>query len=111
MRCISSEHSLTMKKTLLYLVVASIAASSFVACDNEEPTPVGDTHTFNPDTPNLQTAVQTTLIEMNDNDIVQFTEGTFMFTNTLSIDDKINVTLRSWQEQDNFRFFVTDRWR
>ena len=31
--------------------------------------------------------------EMNDNDIVQFTEGTFMFTNTLSIDDKINVTL------------------
>ena len=77
---------------ILALVLGSMLG--FVRCNNDDPTPVGDTYTFTPDTPDLQSAVQTVLIEMNDNDIIEFTEGTFLFTNTLSIDDKTNITIK-----------------
>ena len=82
-----------MKNRILTFALAIAATIAIVSCDKDEVTPVGDTFTFTPDTPNLQNAVQTALIEMNDNDIIEFTEGEFLFTNTLSIDDKTNITL------------------
>lgn len=44
--------------------------------------------------PDNQTEVQETLITMADDDIIEFSEGTFEFTNTLSLDSKRGITIR-----------------
>ena len=75
------------------MIAGFCAALFFIGCDNEEPTPVGDTYTFTPEMTNLQDTVQTVLITMNDYDRIEFSAGTFMFTGTLSIDDKKNITI------------------
>ncbi len=73
----------------LFFVALVVLAS----CKKEEPAPVGETFTFTPDTPDLQAAVQEALINMNDNDIIHFSEGTFTFSTTLSLDSKNNITI------------------
>ena len=44
--------------------------------------------------PDNQTEVQEALITMADNDIIEFSEGTFEFTSTLSLDGKRGITIR-----------------
>ncbi len=44
--------------------------------------------------PDNQEKVQEALILMEDDDIIEFSEGTFEFTNTLSLDSKRGITIR-----------------
>lgn len=74
-------------------MLAILGAIFYSACNTTDPTPVGETFTFSPDTPDLQSAVEDALLMMNDNDIIHFTEGTFLFTGELSVRDKINITI------------------
>lgn len=64
-----------------------------LACDKEEPNTDPTVYYFTP-SPDNQTKVQETLINMSDGEIIEFSAGTFSFINTLSLDGKKNITIR-----------------
>jgi len=80
------------RNQILFIGCVLLSAVFLVSsCGDKEDEPV--IWQFTPASDN-QEKVQEALILMEDDDIIEFSEGTFEFTNTLSLDSKRGVTIR-----------------
>lgn len=86
----------TTNKLAALVALCMFVAVSFVACDkddNDDTTP-DNVHEFFADDVDVATAIQETMITMDDGDIIHLHEGTYNFTATLSLNTKNNITIR-----------------
>lgn len=83
-----------LNKQISYLLCALMGVMFLVSsCKDDEVIDEPTVWLFEPAADN-QEKVQEALILMEDDDIIEFSEGTFEFTNTLSLDGKRGIVLR-----------------
>jgi parallel beta-helix repeat protein len=78
------------------LSFALLGLAVLTQCKDKDPEgPTGPKiYRFTPTTPDLQTTLQTTLIDMKAGETIEFAAGTYNFTNSLTLRDLANVTIR-----------------